>query len=126
MARAAGWAHGQRTLGMLCWSLGVASSRARAHDRGCSVCNTRRPSSCSQHRVATVARCRCRCHHDQPFLGMTVMCGGGRRCPSIKLPAAGGECEANRAACPRALGLAATGAAAARAAIAVSDDDGRM
>ena len=36
------------------------------------------------------------------------MCGGGRRCRSIKLPVAGGR-EFNRAVCPRALGL--TGAA---------------
>jgi hypothetical protein len=38
------------------------------------------------------------------------LCGGGRRCWSIKLPVAGGESEDKRGVCPRALGL--TGAAA--------------
>ena len=37
-----------------------------------------------------------------------TLCGGGRRCRSIKLPVAGGKCEDTRAVCPRALGHVVT------------------
>jgi hypothetical protein len=78
------------------WRGSSTSTRALIDERCCGLgCLWGRPPGAKHGSLARSA-----------FAGVAQrMCGGGRRCRSIKLPVAGGESQSNRGDCPRALGL---------------------